>query len=131
MADSLNKQERMRRHEKKRVMREALYAEAVRRCAPGGESEGSTPEELLRPLAERLWSMAMDGEATPVTLGAIKEISDRLEGKPVQETVSEGTVTHGVDAGLLGFASDLLKKLPAQKRLEKVVNESGDEPDSA
>ena len=102
-------------------MREALFAEAVRRCGPGGDAEGSTPEELLRPLAERLWSMAMDGEATPVTLGAIKEISDRMEGKPVQETVSEGTVTHGVDAGLLGYAGELLRKLPAAKRLERVV----------
>jgi hypothetical protein len=74
--------------------------------------------------------MAMDGEVTPTTLGAIREIADRVEGRPVQETVSEGVVTHGVDAALLGYAGELLKKLPKRveaKLVERVVNPDGSE----
>jgi len=99
------------KRERTRVMREALFAEAVLRCAPGGDAEGMTPEQLMAPLAKRLWSMAMDGEATPTTLGAIREIGDRIDGRPSQEIVGGGLIAPTL----------VIEVLEVQKRLEKVI----------
>lgn len=91
------------------------FAEAVKRAL----REGGAPEDYMMPVAKKLVSMALDGELdSPVTLGAIKEVVDRVQGKVTQQISVERTDTT-VDSALLGSMSELLKL--AHKPREKVV----------
>ena len=90
-----------------------------------GVVEGTDPVEYLLPYTDKLKKMALEGDAdAPSTLGALKEIFDRVDGKPSQEVISEdGGQRKLVDAALLGAASELLKRIPAPRKVveEKVI----------
>ena len=104
------------KHERNRLIREAILRGAV---------EGTDPVEYLLPYTDKLKKMALEGDAeSPATLGALKEIFDRVDGKPSQEVISEDTGQRKlVDAALLGAASELLKRIPAPRKVveEKVI----------
>lgn len=98
--------------EEQRIVREALLRSAQR---------GTDPVDEVMPYVEELKKMALAEEHTPTKLGAIKEVFDRVEGRPRQETaVVEDQTGRVVDAALLGAAKELLARLPKQKK-EKVV----------
>ena len=74
--------------------------------------EGGDPRKPFLPLARKLAKMALEGdESHPVTLGAIKEVVDRVDGKSVQEVVGESLVRPTLTI-LVGVQ---------EKRIEKVV----------
>jgi hypothetical protein len=65
---------------KMRSMREALDAELRRE----GDDGDGPKADILQLIARKLAAKALDGD-----LGAIKEIFDRMDGKPVAGTVPE------------------------------------------
>jgi len=72
------------KHERNRLVREAILR---------GLEEGVDPVEYMKPYAEKLKKMALKGRPnSSVTLGALKEIFDRVDGKPAQEIVGEGLI---------------------------------------
>jgi len=67
------------KHERNRLVRAAILH---------GLKEGVDPVEYLIPYMKRLKKMALKGKlSSAVTLGAIKEINDRVDGKAAQEVV--------------------------------------------
>ena len=96
------------KNEKKRLIREAILREL--------EGDGD-PVVYLLPYANKLKKMALEGAIdSAVTLGAMKEIFDRIDGKTAQEIHVEKSGERVVDQALLGFASDLLKRLPEGRK---------------
>ncbi len=63
------------RNARNRIVREAILR---------GHAEGTDPVEILEPYAQKLKDMALDGD-----LGALKEVFDRVDGKPAQEFIAD------------------------------------------
>lgn len=94
------------KHERNRLVREAILR---------GLESGVDPVTLLLPYTDKLKRMALDGDPeSPTTLAAMKEIFDRVDGKAAQEVVASGETGKLVDAGLVGFAGDMLRLIAAR-----------------
>lgn len=99
--------------EEQRIVREALLRSA---------QKGTDPVEEIKPYTDKLKQIALEGDLKDATtLGALKEVFDRVEGRPSQPVRNEDDPTgRVVDAALLGAAKELLARLP-KARKEKVV----------
>ena len=118
------------KHERNRLVREAIM-----RTAPGGDLEGVDPVELMKPYAARLRDIAL-GEDAGAALSALKEIFDRVDGKPTQEIIAPSDEGRLVDAGLVGEMGEILRlarqRALTAKRAEVVIDQVEDDgqPDS-
>lgn len=69
------------------------------------QQAGKDPEGTkLRDIAEKLVELAVDGD-----IQAIKEIGDRLDGKPIAMTADVTNRLEELDDGLIDTAIDVLK----------------------
>lgn len=95
------------KHERNRLVREAILH---------GLEEGVDPVEYLIPYANRLKKMALKGKlGSAVTLGAIKEIHDRVDGKAAQEIV-----------GVSGLVPTLVIEIVDGRNEEKVIEQEAE-----
>jgi hypothetical protein len=95
-------------------LRNQLFRDAVVRAL----KEGGDPGDYMRPVAEKLRRMALEGaDDAPTTLAALREIVDRVDGKVVQQIEVERTDTT-IDASLLGSMGELLKLVQPKKEKE-------------
>jgi len=110
------------KHERNRLVREAIMR---------GLKEGVDPVDYVHDMViQPVKDVLADGEATnSEKMAAVNFLADRIDGKAAQEIVVDKTETRLVDAGLVGFAGDMLRlmvqgKLPVPvERLERVVSE--------
>ena len=65
------------KHERTRIVR-AAFLKAL-------EREGVTPEDALKPIAEKIIEQAQGGD-----IASFRELADRLVGKPAQQLVHSG-----------------------------------------
>ena len=101
------------KRERNRLVREAILREA----------EGKDPVEVMIPYVEKLLTMAREGDiASQTTLGALREIFDRVDGKVVDNS-DNGPV--GVTVQILNLLSapQTLEALPEPKLVEGVREE--------
>ena len=65
------------KHERNRIVRESILLAL--------QKDGQTPEEALRPIAEKIIEQARGGDTM-----SFREIADRLDGKPAQQVQIQG-----------------------------------------
>ena len=96
----------------------------VREAILRGLESGVDPVAMLLPYTDKLKRMALEGDIeSPTTLAAMKEIFDRVDGKAAQEVVASGETGKLVDAGLVGFAGDMLRLIAARGLAAPVAEE--------
>ena len=95
------------KHERNRLVREAILH---------GLEEGVDPVEYLIPYANRLKKMALKGKlGSAVTLGAIKEIHDRVDGKAAQEIVGLSGLVPTLVIEIMGMEQGVEKEIGGEQ----------------
>ena len=113
-----------------------IQKKLVREAILRGAAEGRDPVEFMLPYVDELTKMAKQEDLTsPTKMAAIKEIFDRVDGKAKQEIATEDSGERVVNKALLGFAKDLLAKIPGPVRpgghkRERVVEATVIEPEA-
>ena len=64
------------KHERNRIVQAAILS---------AMQTGQTPEQFIKPYADKLREMALSGD-----MGAMREMFDRLDGKPAQQVQLSG-----------------------------------------
>ena len=64
------------KHERNRIVQAAILS---------AMATGQTPEQFIKPYADKLREMALSGD-----MGAMREMFDRLDGKPAQQVQLSG-----------------------------------------
>ena len=101
------------KHERNRLVREAI----MRGLKDGVDPVDYVHDMVIQPVKDVL---ADEGATNSERMAAVNFLADRIDGKAAQEIVVDKTETKLVDAGLVGFAGDMLR-LMAQRGLEVPV----------
>jgi len=84
------------KHERNRLVREAILR---------GMAEGADPVDFIAPYTDKLRELALSGD-----ISAMKELFDRLDGKPKQQIEATGADDGPLVVQVVKYAADATDK---------------------